>query len=134
MWPNSLENIMIPSAVQATGEGCFRGYQSLDSVVFGADFRLAVIKMALFAMSSLGHVVIPSAVEAPVEDCFENRKKPEHVEFFEGSKLARLERNPFHSSSLRGIVIPSAGVIRKGCFSECESLREVTLADGSTLA
>jgi hypothetical protein len=87
----SLESMIIPSAVEVLGDGCFWGCTSLSALVFEAGSQLEQMGSATFARCPLLRSIrIPSFVTKLPSDCFEGSslsvldfESPSHLTEFE---------------------------------------------------
>jgi uncharacterized Fe-S cluster-containing radical SAM superfamily protein len=131
---SAAQDVTIPTTIEILGLSCFSGCQSLSSISFELDSRLARIDRFAFSDSALKSIVIPCNVEILGQSCFSNCKSLSSLSFESNSRLTRIESNAFSESSLQTIVIPrSVTVLCSSCFYKCDSLSSVSFEANSGL-
>jgi hypothetical protein len=136
-------SVIIPRDIEILCSGCFSWCQSLESVTFESNSRLARIEFRAFASSSLQSIVIPCGVQFIDGSAFRNMELSS-ISIESGNKRFvirddflidivdhKLIRNFSNSPS---VMIPcDIEILYSECFSWCQSLESVTFESNSRL-
>ena len=138
----ALTSIEIPASVQTIGMGAFWN-SPLETVTFGKDSQLEVIKDIFSSGCCITSIVIPANVKMIEARAFKGCSSLKTVTFEKGSQLKTIGgnyNNPNYNgafsdcTALTSIEIPaSVETIEKVAFSGCSKLATVTFEKGSQL-
>ena len=138
----ALTSIEIPASVQTIGMGAFWN-SPLETVTFGKDSQLEVIKDIFSSECCITSIVIPANVKMIEARAFKGCSSLKTVTFEKGSQLKTIGgnyNNPNYNgafsdcTALTSIEIPaSVETIEKVAFSGCSKLATVTFEKGSQL-
>ena len=138
----ALTSIEIPASVQTIGMGAFWN-SPLETVTFGKDSQLEVIKDIFSSGCCITSIVIPANVKMIEARAFNGCSSLTTVTFEKGSQLKTIGgnyNNPNYNgafsdcTALTSIEIPaSVETIEKVAFSGCSKLATVTFEKGSQL-
>ena len=138
----ALTSIEIPASVQTIGMGAFWN-SPLETVTFGKDSQLEVIKDIFSSGCCITSIVIPANVKMIEARAFKGCSSLKTVTFEKGSQLKTIGgnyNNPNYNgafsdcTALTSIEIPaSVETIEKVAFLSCSKLATVTFEKGSQL-
>ena len=138
----ALTSIEIPASVQTIGMGAFWN-SPLETVTFGKDSQLEVIKDIFSSECCITSIVIPANVKMIEARAFKGCSSLKTVTFEKGSQLKTIGgnyNNPNYNgafsdcTALTSIEIPaSVETIEKVAFKGCSKLATVTFEKGSQL-
>lgn len=122
-----LESITIPDSVNLIGESAFSSCTSLKSIILPND--LTIIPSHLFYnCTSLETITIPENITEISRYSFYGCSSLKEI-VFNDNNLSKIGEYAFAGSGIENITIPDCTTVESGIFSNCKSLKNVTLPE-----
>ena len=124
--------VVVHSGVTAIEADAFRGWTSLEEIVFEGKSRLERIGDHAFAGTALREFVAPGSLKTIGAGAFADCKSLKQVRLNEGlESLGGEGDGAFQNSGIEEIYIPSTlREMSRATFSKCKSLRRARVVDG----